>query len=353
MDLVSFKDQQLYLGIDVHKRQWTVTVMSESLSLKTFSQPSKPEALKSFLDHQYPGALIKCAYESCKIGYWIYRTLCSYGYDCLVVNAADIPSTNKESAEKTDTNDSKKIAKALRAGLLRGIYIPSVEYEGYRQLFRYRKKLWSDLVRVKNRIRDKLLCQGIRPPEGLEDRYWSKKYVRWLWEVELPSQCMRLTLDRLLDQYELVRMHLLKVNGELRKVARHSALQPTATLLRSIPGIGPLTTAQLMSEIVDIDRFESFKKFNGYIGLKPTSHSSGDRDLRGRLTYRSHSSLRSTLIECAWVSIRKDPALSLCYEQLTQRMTGKRAIVKIARKLLSRIYHVLKHREPYVLSVVK
>jgi len=353
MERVSFENQQLYVGIDVHKSQWTVSIFSGSLCLKTFSQSPNPSTLKSFIDKHYPGAKVKCAYESCKIGYWIYRELVALGYECLVVNPADIPSTHKESSEKTDPNDSRKIGKALRAGLLRGIHVPSEKYEGMRQLCRYRKHLWGDLVRVKNRIRDKLLCRGITPPEELKPQFWTKRFLDWLEKVELPTTEMRLALDLLLEQYHTVRKHLLRVEKELRNVMKQSAQKKKADLLGTIPGIGPLTTAQLISELGDIGRFENFKKLNGYVGFKPTSHSSGERDFRGRLTHRGHHSLRSALVECSWVSIRADPALSLYYEGQTKRMTGKRAIVKVARKLLGRIYYVLKNEQPYELGVIK
>ncbi|MCE7057862.1 hypothetical protein LZF95_24475 [Algoriphagus sp. AGSA1] len=55
----------------------------------------------------------------------------------------------------------------------------------------------------------------------------------------------------------------------------------------------------------------------------------------------------SSLIECAWTTVQRDPVMLNRYEELLQRHTGKRAIVIIARKLLSRIYHVLKTGEPY------
>ena len=71
------------------------------------------------------------------------------------------------------------------------------------------------------------------------------------------------------------------------------------------------------------------------------------------MTYRSHSHLSASLIECAWTSIQRDPAMSAAYEEFRKRLTPKRSIVEIARKLLSRIYHVLKTEEEYVLGVVR
>jgi transposase len=139
----------------------------------------------------------------------------------------------------------------------------------------------------------------------------------------------------------------------VRKLQREGRYKKPAKLLRSIPGIGPLTTVELLCEIEDIKRFVSFKKFNGFIGFRPGSHSSGERDWKGRLSYRRHKALRSSLIECAWSTLYKDPVMLQRYNELTKRLTGKRAIVVIARKLVSRIYSVLKNEKPYELGVVK
>lgn len=350
---VNFTDQCLYVGIDVHKKQWSVSIYTQEVHHKTFSQPPDPNSLKSYIDKHFPGARVRCAYESSKFGYWIYRQLTSFGYECLVVNPSDIPGTNKETAEKTDPSDSRKIGKSLRSGLLTSIHVPEVTTEGDRHLFRYRKKLWGDLVKVKNRIKDKILLSGIEIPQEFDTSNWTKAYLKWLQTVELPSVNTRITLNLLLDQYTFLYKHFLKVSVEVRKLQRQERYKANAKLLRAIPGIGPLTTVQLLTEIEDINRFSSFKKLNSYVGFKPTSHSSGEHDWRGRITYRQHKGLRSALVECAWTTISVDPAMLQRYEELKKRLSGKRAIIIIARKLLSRIYYVLKNQKPYEVGLVK
>jgi transposase len=346
-----FTDQSLFVGIDVHKKQWSVSIYSAELHHKTFSQPPDPRALKSYLDQHFAGARIRCAYESSKFGFWICRALISFGYECLVVNPADIPTTNKETSGKTDPTDSRKIAKSLRSGLLTSIHVPELHTEGDRQLFRYRKKLWGDLVKVKNRIRDKMLFAGIEIPIGMDNSNWTKAFLKWLRGVEIPSSNTRLTLDLLLDQYDSLYRHFLKVSTQVRRLQKLPRYKTKAKLLRTIPGIGPLTTVQLLTEIEDIQRFPSFRKFNSFVGFKPTSHSSGEHDRRGHMTYRQHKGLRSSLVECAWTTISADPVMMRRYEELKKRVTGKRAIIIIARKLLSRIYYVLKNEKPYELGV--
>ena len=241
----------------------------------------------------------------------------------------------------------------MRAGLLTSIHVPDQATEGDRQLFRYRKRLQADLTRVKNRLKDKFLCTGTTIPEKFDNSYWSKAFLKWIKETPLPDTSTRLTVDRLLEQYHFLHRHFLKVSIEVRKLQRQARYRKPAKLLRSIPGIGPLTTVELLCEIEDINRFASFTKFNGFIGFRPGSHSSGEHDWKGRLSYRRHNALRSSLVECAWSTIQKDPVMSQRYSQLTQRLTGKRAIVVIARKLLSRIYAVLKNEKPYEIGFAK
>ena len=338
---------KLYVGIDVHKKQWSVSIFTEAAHHRTFCQPPSPEALKAYIDKNFPVSNVTCAYEATKMGYWICRRLKSFGYSCLVVNAADIPTSDRESTSKTDPIDSRKIAKALRANLLTSIHVPDLVTEGDRQLFRYRKKLQADQTRVKNRIKDKFLFTGIPIPEEFDNPNWSKRVLQWLRKVHMPDPSTRLTLDRLLEQYDFLHKHFLKVSIEVRKLQREARYRKQAKLLRTVPGVGPLTTVELLCEIEDIGRFHSFKKFNGFIGFRPYSHSSGEHDWKVSMTYRRHNALRSSLVECAWSAIQKDPIMAWRYNELKQRLTGKRSIVIIARKLTSRIYAVLKNGTPY------
>jgi transposase len=129
--------------------------------------------------------------------------------------------------------------------------------------------------------------------------------LKWIKETPLPDSSTRITVDRLLEQYHFLYRHFLKVSIEVRQLQRQSRYKKLEKILRSIPGIGPVTTVELLCESEDINRFASFKKFNGFIGFKPGSHSSGEHDWKGRLTYRRHKALRSSLVQCAWSTVQK------------------------------------------------
>ena len=109
----------------------------------------------------------------------------------------------------------------------------------------------------------------------------------------------------------------------------------------------------LLTELESIDRFASFDHLCSYVGLVPSTNSSGENEVVGELTPRGHPVLRSAVIESAWVAARLDPALNKSFNEYCKRMDSNKAIIRIARKLLSRIRFVLKNKKPYIFSVVK
>ena len=90
-----------------------------------------------------------------------------------------------------------------------------------------------------------------------------------------------------------------------------------------------------------------------YVGLSPAVYSSGEKEINLGLSKQKNKYLRNFLIESSWVAVRRDPALQMAYGKLCRRMSGQRAIIRISKKLLSRIRCVWSNQQPYVFSVVK
>src|SRR6187402_1805093 len=181
---LDFTGSTMYVGIDVHLKSWNVSLYCNELFIKSFTQPPEPAHLFTFLTKNYPGATYKCAYESGFCGNWIQRDLTANGIDCIVVNAADVPKTDKSGKNKTDKKDSQRIAKSLQAGFLQPVYIPDKELEADRQLVRCVERFNRDLTRIKNRIKGLLYQVGIKIPEQFAKSKWSKKFILWLQELE-------------------------------------------------------------------------------------------------------------------------------------------------------------------------
>ena len=350
----TFENQKIYVGLDVHKRSWNAALYLNDQYVRNIHQPPTPKALHHYLTQNYPKANYLCAYESGKFGYWIQREFKKLGIGCLVVNPADIPSTHKDEVYKTDSRDARGIGHALSAGQLKSIYVPTEEQEADRQLVRQRKKLWRDLVRCKNRIKGFLDYLGIEVPAQFDNTNWSRNFIAWLNKLEFVHASNRATLSYLVTEMELLRKQLLDISNAIRKLMRSKKYNELYYRLRPVTGIGPLTAASLMTEVGDMKRFKTFYHLNSFIGLLPMEHSTGENERKGGITVRKHRQLRSDLVECAWTAKRTDPALALYYSgQIKKGKNGKAAIVKVARKLLSRIRYVWLSGKPYQTSVVK
>jgi transposase len=90
----------------------------------------------------------------------------------------------------------------------------------------------------------------------------------------------------------------------------------------------------ILTELETINSFSNLDKMCGYIGLVPSTKSSGEKERTGDITPRGHSVLRSAIIESSWTTIRNDPSIMRSYLAYIKRMDQNKAIVKIAKKLL-------------------
>jgi transposase len=349
---VNFTDKNIFVGVDVHQKSWHISIILDSTYVRSFTQPPSVDAIVNLLRRDYPGGNYLCGYESGYSGFWIHRKLSQMGVPCKVLHAADIPQSIKQKLTKRDSVDSKKIAEALSSVKTKPIYVPDEISERDRSLVRYRERLLKDLTRSKNRIRSLLYQFGIELPDRFSSG-WSNLFIVWLQETDQVIGSARLTLDHMSEQMILLRSSLLKVNRSIRNLKESPTYKQKTEWLLSIPGIGPLSAITILTELIDIHRFPSFRDLNSFVGLYPMEHSTGQDEHKGSIMIRHNKHLRKLLVEDAWVAIRHDPALTLAFTQWTKRMTSKRAIVKIARKLLSRIRYVLINETQYINGIEK
>lgn len=203
---LDFKGVNIYSGIDTHLKNWRVTVMVEDAYFKTFSMNPKAKELSAYLKKHFPGGNYYSAYEAGFCGYSVHRSLVFEGINNIIVNPADIPTTDKERKQKEDTRDSRKIARSLRNGELEGIYIPTQKTEELRSLVRYRKSLVKDIGRNKSRIKSFLYRHGIEVPVELDtaSKYWSSDFTIWLRTVQLSTDFGHTIIHNMLDTVTLI-----------------------------------------------------------------------------------------------------------------------------------------------------
>ena len=160
---------------------------------------------------RYPGGNYHSVYEAGFCGYWIDRELKRYGFNNMVINPADVPTTQKEKSTKTDKVDSRKLARQLENGSLRGIYIPDEFHQQLRSLCRLRFKVVQSQTRLKNRIKGYLAFYGYAIPSHDEMSHWSLGFIRWLKTLEFSYAMGRDYLRLCIEELESHRRRLVEV----------------------------------------------------------------------------------------------------------------------------------------------
>jgi transposase len=348
-----FTGQNIYVGMDVHKKSWSVSIFSEHSEHKTFTQPPNAQSLVSYLKRTFPGGSYHAVYEAGFSGYWAYDTLSGQGVDCMIINPADVPTTDKERCGKTDTVDCRKLGRSLRNNELKPIYVPCRMQREDRSLIRTRHSMVCKQTRCKNQISALLDFYGIPLPAEMATRRWSRRFISFLESIKLQHASGTMALKTHIDELLSLRTLIARLNREILHLSRSYDYAEAVWLLKSIPGISTLTAMILLTEIGDICRFKNLDKLASYSGLVPDTDSSGEDEHITQITRRRNPMLRMVLVESSWVAVRKDPALMLSFNKLALRQRKTSAIIHIARKLLNRIRFVLKNRQPYVMATVE
>ena len=309
---ISFKGQKIFIGIDVHKDSWRVAVAPEVGIVNGHTQKPSAKELFDFLKKHYPDGEYHAVYESGFSGFSTYYALQEVGIDCIVIHAADVPSTQYEETMKTDKVDAAKLVRSLKAGLLQGIYIHRRDDIDARAVVRLRKTIQKQLGGYKSRVKHLLHSNGVVFPERFSTR-----------------------------------QTLLMATRKVRELSRSERYRRDYELLTSIPGIGVSVAMALLTEIGDFSRFRNEREFASYLGLIPTSHSSGGKVAHGEKTFRGNKKLGPQIVEASWISIYRDRGLGCAYVNYKKRMEPQEAIVRVARKLSNIIFSVLRTGRKY------
>lgn len=347
--ILDYAGQNIYAGIDVHKKSWQVSIYSEHLHHKSFHQPADPKTLYNYLAKHFPQATYHSVYEAGYCGFWIHKKLQDLGINNIVANPADVPTTDKEKKQKGDPVDSNKLARHLRNGDLEGIYVHDNRVLEDRSLIRMRSTLVKEIARYKNRIKAELNFFGVEIPEQFQTDtgYWSNRFLSWLSELKMSQESGTASIGILVSHVEFLRQDLLRVNKQVRELSKQEFYMERVKFLMSLHGIGVISAMVILTELADIHRFSNLHRLSSYVGLTPTSHSSGEKQVHGEMVNRGNKYLKKVLVEAAWVAARRDPGLHRDFIAYCTRMKKNKAIIRIAKKMLNRISFVLKNQVPY------
>lgn len=327
----NYTGKKVYIGIDVHKKTYSVTAVCEGQVAKKDTMAADPIYLINYCQKYFPKAQIESAYETGFCGFYLHRSLEKVGIKNIVVHAAGIEIAVGDKV-KTDKKDSLKLATHLSVGRLKGINVPSKEREDFRALTRTRETFVTHRRRFACQLKAVLFQQGLIAFD--DKRVASEKWIKSLSVLPMSSE-----IRYVVDQYANMWLQLTLKIKEIEQQMALQAMQDESleVIYRSVPGIGPTSARVLANELGNTLQFNNERQLFNYVGLTPSEHSSGEHIRQGHITRQGKGIVRKILVQAAWKAITIDPSLQAIYNRISQKAGGKRAIVGIARRLIGRI----------------
>jgi transposase len=228
------------------------------------------------------------------------------------------------------------LAQLLRADLLPEAWIAPPAARQLRVPLRHRVALvWLPTL-LRNRIHAIVAEHGYDRPAGC----WSGPGRAWLAALELPAVSRELIEDDL-GLIDALQGRIDRLDWEIRQRARPG---PRVKVLTQLPGAGPFTALVIMAEIGDVSRFGPARKLASWAGLTPTVRGSDRAAHHGHISKQGSVWLRWVLCEAAQTA-KRHPQFAATFQAIAQRRGRKIATTAIARKLLTRAWHLLTDAE--------
>ena len=361
-------------GLDVHKETisacliWSDTKGREQFKVEEF-QTFTDDLIKLkdwLLKHQCPTVAMESTGH-----YWtpIHNVLEHY-FTILLVNPKHMKNVP---GRKTDISDSRWIAGLLRHGLLKGGFIPPQYQRQWRDLTRMRKSYVKSAGDFRRRIHKLLESANLKIDSVISDLFGAtgRNLLKLL--VSAPStptrteveQCLdrsvkdkagefhrsmkgffgdhhRILLRLMLETIEHLEHQIDLLDERIREVMTEH--QPVIERLDAMPGINTISAHAILSEIgPTLEAFPNPAALAAWAGLCPGNNQSAGKRRSGRSRIRKNH-LKEIMIEVAWPAIKKrDSYYRAKYYALKPRLGWKKAIVAVAHRILTAIYHVIKH----------
>lgn len=279
--------------------------------------------------------------------------------------------------KKTDKKDAKWIADIFKHDLVSGSFIPPADIRQLRDLVRYHTKLTSFTTGEKNRVQNCLTVSNMKldsvfsdvfgkassniighilanPSEKLSDvSAFRTKHMKATDEEILEAVDGEICPEQA-EKLRIIRDHmsgldLCKLNLQSLILSTAEKYIPEIDLVCTVPGMATFSAISVIGEIgVDMSVFPTSKHLCSWAGLTPQNDQSAGKKKTTRIS-RAGVYIKPLLVQCALCAIRTkaNPEIAARYNALKKRRGHKKAIIAIARMLLTAIYNILKKHEPY------
>jgi transposase len=334
-----------FIGWDVHKKKINgATLNSKGNILVESKFDHSIQGARSYLEG-YPPEHTHIVMESSSHIYVLYDYLVERGYDVKIAHAKEMHRITK-SSKKNDKRDALQLAKHLLANDIPESYIPSKEIRKRRSILRTRIEFMQERTRIKNKIQSILQIEG-----GILKTKTSfcKKWIKELKDIQFEQD-----IKHKIELYLIQLGHVTKIIDEYNdKISTLVEQDDKAKLVMTIPGFGELTSLILLTELGDYKRFQLIKQVAAYVGIIPSSRSSGERVRHGKICKDGNRYIKWALVQSANSAGKSRSAIGRYFRKRLIKKGYQKACVATAHKLLRIAIGVLRTNTPYSDSLVE
>lgn len=330
-----------YVGVDLHKESsWMYVVDSCGKKIDSRNIANKPEIIKRYLS-KIPKPFM-LAVEATYNWYWFVDIAEQYAKQVYLANSYELKAFAKRH-KKTDKIDARLIATVLQRGFLPVVYIVDKETRELRELLRYR------LCLVKDRSRNIFRLKALLDKLGLDSNgnFTTYKGLEQISTDAHIAKPYKLLINKYRERIVFLIQKLSEIRKELVGIAQDD--EDIGNLM-SIYGLSYFSAALVKSEIVTIDRFQSFNRLCAYGGLAPRVSQSAHKKIHGPLNTNRRKNLQWIVLETVIHFIKASPDKTKKYLSIKKRKGHHTARVALARDMLKAIYIVLKQKRPFYCS---
>jgi transposase len=332
-----------YVGLDVSLKSTSICILDEKGKRAQEEEvESTPEAIHEFL--LKTGLEIEqIGLESGNLTHYLKTGLLKRKYKVAVMESRKMAAILATIINKTDKNDARGIAEALRVGHFRECVHRSEDAVEIRSLLHLRQTAIEERTHVINSLRGHLKVYGIKFAKKAGKSFKEK--------VEEAIKILRPRIQRaiqsLLNILDVLDREIKVLTREVEAVA---ATDEDVKLLQTVDGVGPITALAFKAEIDNPERFENSKDAAAYIGLTPSQYSSGEVHRQGGISKKGSKRTRYLLVEAASAVVTRCKIWSKLKAwgmKLQKKKGNRKAIVAVARKLAVIMHRMLITRKPF------
>lgn len=293
-----------YVGMDVHARSITARVMvketGETFSKRLADCPSAEEVAEWLSGLPQP---VYCAYESGCTGTHLARSLRELGFYCDVIAVSTLARSTKDKKGKCDKHDAKAILREILNPLATysTVWIPDAQTEADRYLARAYRDAVDARKRAKQKLESFLLAQGFvwneKTPRGTLKNTFTRRWWNWVGQISFEEKSANEALVYYIRRVKEADAEVKEMKAAVERAAKEERNAAYVEALCQLKGMALISAFIARAEFGDFARFTSGRKVSCWAGVVPSNHSSGEREVHGKITKAGNSTLRRTLVE--------------------------------------------------------